>query len=105
VSKRTGTVRRLSGTVVASRPPEASDSQAVGKGVSDLDAIGEIVLPRDHPKWLRDRFVVSSTTKSLRSRIKPFAIRLLGFWDHRAHRLSIEDGTIQIDDSGAYRSV
>jgi hypothetical protein len=105
MSKRTAIVRRLNGGVAGSRPPEITDSQAVGKSVSDADTIGEIVLPRDHPKWLRDRFVVSSTTQALLSRMKPFGIRLLGFWDHRTHRLSIEGATVLVDDSGAYRSV
>jgi hypothetical protein len=104
VSKRTGIVRRLDGALTTARSPEASEPQNVADGAG-IEAIGEIILPRDHPKWLRDRFVVSSATKTLLDRLKPFAIRLLGFWDHRTHRLSVEQGTILIDDSGAYRSV
>jgi hypothetical protein len=105
VSKRTEIVRRLDGSIATPRSHEATETQSTADVIADIEGIGEIALPHGHPKWLRDRFVVSSTTKALLGRLKPFAIRLFGFWDHRTHRLSIEDGTILIDDSGAYRSV
>ncbi|MGD0472440.1 MAG: hypothetical protein ABSB70_04415 [Candidatus Velthaea sp.] len=103
MSKRAGIVRRREGTSAAPPAQQAAESPTVMGGLTDAGAIGEIVLPRDHPKWVRDRFVVSSATKALLARMKPYAIRLLGYWDHRVHRLEIEHGTVQIDDSGAYR--
>jgi hypothetical protein len=105
MSKRTGIVRRPAVGSATAQAAEAAQTRNLADGVVELEAIGEIALPRDHPKWLRDRFVISSTTRALLDRLKPFTIRLLGFWDHRTHRLEIEGGTIQIDDSGAYRLV
>ena len=104
MSKRTGIVRRLGGIGTTPPSPQASEPQGI-PDAHDLEAMSEIALPRDHPKWLRDRFVVSASTNNLLAKLKPFVIRLLGFWDHRIHRLSLEDGTILVDDSGAYRSV
>jgi hypothetical protein len=104
MSKRSGMVRRVGGLGTTPRSQQATETPGV-PDAPDIEAISETLLPRDHPKWLRDRFVVSSSTNDLLAALKPFAIRLLRFWDHRIHRLSLEDGTIQIDDSGAYRSV
>ena len=104
MSKRTGLVRRAGSAPASARTSEAAETRSAD-GFTDTEDIAAIALPRDHPKWLRDRFVVSSATKALLATLRPLAIAVFGFWDHRVHRLEMETATIAIDDSGAYRSV
>jgi hypothetical protein len=87
VSRRAAGVRRGAGSEI----------------VTGTDGSIPVALPRDHPKWARDRFTISAATKAFIDRLKPVAIRVFGFWDHRAHHLAFEHGTIEIDASGSYR--
>jgi hypothetical protein len=103
MSKRAGVVRRLGGETVAGLARSAEAAPLSGE-VGELESSGAIVLPRDHPKWVRDRFTITAATKAWLGRIKPIVIRVFSFWDHRVHRLTTEDGTIEIDVSGSYRS-
>lgn len=102
MSKRAGVVRRLGGETVTGLAGSA-EAAALSAEVGELDASGAIVLPRDHPKWMRDRFTITAATKAWLGRIKPIVIRVFSFWDHRVHRLTTEDGTIEVDVSGSYR--
>jgi hypothetical protein len=103
MSKRGSIMRRAGAqTSVAGSSPSAAAARSVGK-VADPEATGEIALPRDHPKWTRDRFTISATTKALLERIKPAIVRVLSFWDHRTHRLAIDGATIEVDQTGSYR--
>lgn len=101
MSRRTALVRRTTAGVAS--PAPASELAKLANDVRDVDATSEIILPRDHPRWLRDRFTVSSATKALIDRIAPIVIRVFGFWDHRVHHIAVESGTIDIDMSGSYR--
>jgi hypothetical protein len=104
VSKRAGSVRRALAGGAPGALAQAAETAALASEVRDPDHVAEIALPRDHPKWARDRFTLSATTKAWLDRIRPVAIRVFGFWDHRAHRLALEGATIEIDVSGSYRS-
>lgn len=62
------------------------------------------LLPRDHPKWVRDTLSVSSRAKDLVARLKPVAVRILGFWDHRVRTAVVAGLRVAIDPSGSYRA-
>lgn len=102
MSKRLALVRRIGSSEVGSLA-ESAEAAPLAKDVQDPDAAAGIVLPRDHPRWARDRFTVSAATKALVDRLMPLALRVFGFWDHRVHQLTLEDGTIGIDACGSYR--
>jgi hypothetical protein len=104
VSKRSGIVRRAGGAESELALTRSAEAASLTGDVRETDHASEIVLPRDHPKWLRDRFTLSATTKAWLDRIRPVAIRVFGFWDHRTHRLALEGATIEIDTCGSYRS-
>lgn len=60
-------------------------------------------LPREHPRWVKDALAVSHRARRLASQIKPAAVRVLTFWEHRVHRLLIGSRTLCVDASGSYR--
>jgi hypothetical protein len=103
VSKRSGALRRAVAGGGVSEPAHSAELARLGGDAREVDPISEIALPRDHPKWARDRFTVSGATKALIDRVKPIAIRVFGFWDHRVHRLALDRVTIEIDAGGSYR--
>jgi hypothetical protein len=102
MSKRTGLVRR-GGPPGALPTQEAAAAPALAGDVHELEAAAEIALPREHPRWLRDRFTVSAATKAIVDRLRPLAVRVFGFWDHRVHRVTLDDAVIGIDACGSYR--
>ena len=102
MSRRSVAARRPGGDIVSGSAHTSETARLIAEP-GELEGIVPIALPRDHPKWARDRFTVSQATKALIDRIKPVAIKVFGFWDHRVHRLAVESGTIEIDMSGSYR--
>jgi len=62
------------------------------------------LLPRDHPKWVKDALTVSTRARELIARLKPVAVRILGFWDHRVRAAVVAGMRIAIDPSGSYRA-
>ena len=102
MSKHGSSVRRI-GSSELGQLREATETIALARDAGELDAPEEVALPREHPRWARDRFTVSAATKALIDRLKPLALRVFGFWDHRTHRLTLEDATIGIDACGSYR--
>lgn len=63
------------------------------------------LLPRDHPKWVKDTLTVSSRARSLIAKLKPVAMRILGFWDHRVRSISVGALRVGVDPSGSYRAL
>jgi hypothetical protein len=86
--------------------PDAREPGATGPVVpapaqSELETS---LLPRDHPKWVRDALTVSSHAKEMIARLKPVAVRILGFWDHRVRSAVVAGLRVAIDPSGSYRA-
>ena len=102
MSRRTSVVRRSVSSDVAGLA-QTAEARPLSADVHELEAPSEISLPRDHPRWQRDRFTISAATKALIDRLRPIAIRVFGFWDHRTHRIDLENATIEIDPCGSYR--
>jgi hypothetical protein len=60
-------------------------------------------LPHDHPAWMRDTLSVSQRARALLARIKPVAVRVVAFWEHRVRSIVIGSRTLSVDASGSYR--
>jgi hypothetical protein len=102
MSKRADLGRRI-GSAGLSRTPETLETAPLAGETPELDAAVEIALPREHPRWSRDRFTVSAATKALIDRLRPLALRVFGFWDHRVHNIALDDAVIGVDICGSYR--
>jgi hypothetical protein len=63
------------------------------------------VLPREHPRWVRDALAVSSRARRLFANLRPAAISVLGFWDHQTRAVLIGRRTLGVDSSGSYYAV
>ena len=73
--------------------------------ILDDERGARVVLPPDHPAWLRDALSLSGRAKALLAKLTPYVIRAMTFWDHRATTLELDDVTLEIDASGSYRTV
>lgn len=62
------------------------------------------LLPHDHPKWVKDTLTVSQRARELIGRLRPVAVRILTFWDHRIRSILIGSSHVSVDPSGCYRS-
>jgi len=86
----------------AALDPIPFDAIAVVRG--DLDAPDLVPsLPQDHPAWQRDVLSISSRARALIAAIRPYAVNVLSFWDHRFRDITIGARTLLIDPSGSYR--
>jgi hypothetical protein len=72
--------------------PEAEDVQ-----------LGSDSLPHEHPRWVKDSLAVSQRARELIARLRPIAIRVLTFWDHRVRSAFVGGLHVRIDPSGSYR--
>ena len=61
------------------------------------------LLPRDHPKWVKDALTVSQRARELISRLPRVVVGVLTFWDHRIRSIVVGDSRVSIDPSGSYR--
>ena len=62
------------------------------------------LLPHDHPQWVKDALSVSNRAKELIARLKPIAITVLSFWDHRIRSVLVGGSRVSVDPSGSYRA-
>src|SRR5579862_3112741 len=80
----------------------AAASEAIAPVVPD----GELETPlsaHDRPRWIRDAVAVSQRARELIARLRPVAIGVFGFWDHRMRAVVIGECCVRIDASGCYR--
>jgi hypothetical protein len=80
----------------------AGSAEAVVPAVEETEN-GASLLPRDHPKWVRDAVTISQRARELAAHLRPIAIKILTFWDHRVRSAFIGGNRISIDTSGSYR--
>jgi hypothetical protein len=64
---------------------------------------GGHALPNDHPAWMRDTLSISQRARALLAKIKPIAVRVVAFWEHRVRSVSVAAGRVSVDASGSYR--
>jgi hypothetical protein len=60
-------------------------------------------LPSDHPAWAKDTVSLSQRARSLLARLRPIAIKVVTFWDHRVRSIFVGGRTLSVDASGSYR--
>lgn len=78
-------------------------SEPIVHGVAQNE-LETTLLPRDHPRWVKDALTVSSRAREAISRLRPAVVRILGFWDHRVRSATIAGFRVGIDASGSYRA-
>lgn len=71
-----------------------------GAGQAELGAGS---LPPDHPRWIKDSLALSQRARDIVARLRPIAIRILTFWDHRVRAATIGGLLVRVDPSGCYR--
>jgi hypothetical protein len=67
------------------------------------DRWGGHALPNDHPAWMKDTLSISQRARALLATIKPIAIRVVAFWEHRVRSVALAGGRLSVDASGSYR--
>jgi hypothetical protein len=80
----------------------ANRSEAVVPAVAEAE-LETGLLPHDHPRWVKDAVAVSQRAREIIARLRPVAIRVLSFWDHRIRSVIIGGRCVNIDPSGSYR--
>jgi hypothetical protein len=91
---------------------DASAAAPLQIGVNRSEAVVPVVaeaeletalLPRDQPRWAKDAVAVSQRAREIIARLRPAAVRVLCFWDHRIRAVGVGDRRVQVDPSGCYR--
>ncbi len=80
----------------------ASRSEAVVPVVPDAE-LETALLPNDQPRWVKDAVAVSQRAREIVAKLRPAAVRVLCFWDHRIRAIVIGDRRVVVDASGCYR--
>lgn len=81
---------------------DANRSEAIVPAVADAE-LETALLPREHPRWVRDAVAVSQRAREIIAKLKPVVIRVLSFWDHRIRSIVVGDRHVQVDSAGCYR--
>lgn len=81
---------------------EAGRSEPVVPAVADAE-LETALLPRDHPRWVKDSIAVSQRAREIIAKLRPVVMRVLSFWDHRIRSIVVGDRSVSVDPSGCYR--
>jgi hypothetical protein len=81
----------------------ASRSEAIVPAVADAE-LETALLPHDQPRWVKDAIAVSQRAREIIAKIRPAAVRVLCFWDHRIRSIVVGDRRVLVDASGCYRT-
>jgi hypothetical protein len=81
----------------------ANRSEAILPAVPEAE-LETALLPRDHPRWVKDALAVSQRAREILANLRPVALQVLCFWDHRVRSIVIGDRRVQVDPSGCYRA-
>lgn len=81
---------------------ETGPSRPIVTAVAEAE-LETALLPQDHPRWVKDAVAASQRARELIARLKPVAIRVLTFWDHRIRSIFVGQQRLEIDASGCYR--
>lgn len=76
--------------------------EAIVPAVADGE-LETALSPHDRPRWVKDAVAISARARDLIARMRPAAVRVLCFWDHRIREIVVGDRRVQIDASGCYR--
>ena len=81
----------------------ANRSEAVAPVVADAE-LDTGLLPNDQPRWVKDAVAVSQRAREIVARLRPTAVHVLSFWDHRIRAIVIGGRRVAVDASGCYRT-
>ncbi|HEX3670395.1 MAG TPA: hypothetical protein VHT92_01690 [Candidatus Cybelea sp.] len=82
---------------------DASRSEAVVPVVAEAE-LETTLLPHDQPRWVKDAVAVSQRAREIIARLRPAAVHVLSFWDHRIRAIVVGDRRVAVDASGCYRT-
>ena len=82
--------------------PSHAYADPIVPAAADLE-LGSDSLPNEHPRWVKDSLAVSQRARALVARLRPIAMRILTFWDHRVRSAFVGGLHVRIDPSGSYR--
>lgn len=80
----------------------ASRSEGVVPVVAEAE-LETALLPNDQPRWVKDAVAVSQRARELIAKLRPAAVRVLSFWDHRIRVIVVGERRVAVDASGCYR--
>jgi len=80
----------------------ASRSEAIVPAVADAE-LETGLLPHDQPRWVKDAVAVSQRAREIIAKLRPVAVHVLGFWDHRIRSIVVGERRVAVDASGCYR--
>lgn len=78
-------------------------SEAIVPAVPEAE-LETALLPHDHPRWVKDAIAVSQRARELLAKLRPAAIHVFCFWDHRVRSIVVGGRRVAIDASGCYRA-
>ena len=81
----------------------ASRSEAVVPVVAEAE-LETTLLPHDQPRWVKDAVAVSQRAREIIARLRPAAVHVLSFWDHRIRAIVVGERRVAVDASGCYRA-
>ena len=67
------------------------------------DRWGGHTLPNDHPAWMKDTLSMSQRARALLAQIRPAAVKVIAYWEHRVRSVIIGERRVSVDASGCYR--
>lgn len=67
------------------------------------DRWGGHTLPNDHPAWMKDTLSISQRARALLAQIRPAAVKVIAYWEHRVRSVIIGERRVSVDASGCYR--
>ncbi len=91
------TTPALASQIGASRP------QGIVPVVAEAE-LDTALLPHDQPRWVKDAVAVSQRAREIIARLRPAAVHVLCFWDHRIRAIVVGDRRVVVDASGCYRT-
>jgi hypothetical protein len=81
----------------------ASRPEAVVPVVAEAE-LETALLPNDQPRWVKDAVAVSQRARDLIAKLRPAAVHVLSFWDHRIRATWVADRRVAVDASGCYHA-
>ncbi len=84
-------------------PVGASRSESVVPVVAETE-LETALSPHEQPRWVKDAVAVSQRARELIGKLRPAAVHVLSFWDHRIRAIVIGERRVAVDASGSYRA-
>jgi hypothetical protein len=81
----------------------AHDPATIEPSQLALDSDSEL-LPEGHPKWVRDGISISRRARDAMAMMRPIALRVMHFWDHRVRAVLVAGRRLRVDPTGSYRA-